>query len=337
MECDARHSRAPDGTREMEQTTLTRSGDVLTVADLPPDSLAVLLDLAERMRSEPHAWCDAIRGETLALIFEKPSTRTRASFAAAAVRLGMAPLALRPDELQLGRGEPIGDTARVLSSYVAAIAIRTFAQTALEEFARAATVPVINALSDDHHPCQALADLLTIRQCFGRLGGLRIAYVGDGNNVAHSLLQAGALTGMDVVVASPAGYEPRADALADAERLARQNAGSVAVVRSPIDAVADAHVVYTDVWVSMGEDEERRRRRAALAPYRVDAGLLRHARPDAIFLHCLPAHRGEEVDANVIDGPRSRVWLQAANRMPTEQALLYALVTGDWLGSEVAA
>ena len=199
---------------------------------------------------------------------------------------------------------------------MAAIVIRTFAQTELEEVAANADVPVINALSDSHHPCQALADLLTLRERFGTLDGLKLAYVGDGNNVANSLIEAGALTGVEVAVACPPGYEP---AVAGA-----------AITNDPVEAVSGANAVYTDVWVSMGEDAERDRRLCDLHPYQVNERLFEHAAPGAIFLHCLPAHRGEEVTADVIDGPRSAVWRQAANRLPTEQALLYTLVTGDW-------
>jgi ornithine carbamoyltransferase len=309
----------------------TRS--VLRIADLSTVELHRLLDLAERMKAEPAEWVDALPGQTLVTLFEKPSTRTRVSFAVAAHRLGMLPLVLRSDELQLGRGETIEDTARVLSGYAAAIAVRTYAQATLERLAGAATVPVINALSDDHHPCQALADLLTLRERFGELAGLRVAYVGDGNNIAHSLLEAGALAGMHVAIASPVGYAPDPAVVARAGELtAVAGGGSVEVTDDLFTAVAGAHAVYTDVWVSMGEDAEREQRLVDLAPYRVDAALMAAAYRSAIFLHCLPAHRGEEVAAEVIDGPASAVWEQAANRLPTEQALVYALCTGDWNG-----
>jgi ornithine carbamoyltransferase len=288
----------------------------LRVSDLEPDSLRALLDLAAKMKTRPHGFVDALRGDTVVCLFEKPSTRTRVSFAAAAERLGMMPLLLRPDELQLGRGETVEDTARTLSGYAAAIVVRTFAQATVEQLASAATVPVINALTDEHHPCQALADLLTLRERFGELEGLRVAYVGAGNNVATSLAEAGALVGTTVVVACPPGLEP---AVPGAE-----------VVNDPVEAVAGAHAVYTDVWVSMGEEAERRERFEALESYRVDARLLASARPDAVFMHCLPAHRGEEVTAEVIDGPQSVVWQQAENRLPTEEALLLTLIAGRW-------
>jgi len=299
----------------MAQTTLTRAGPahhLLRVSDLDAAQVEWLLDMARAMKSSPNGWIRTLAGTTLACFFEKPSTRTRVSFAAAAQRLGMLPLLLRPDELQLGRGEPIADTARVLSSYAAGIVIRTFAQETIEQVAAAADVPVINALSDEHHPCQALADVLTLRERFGRLEGLKLAYVGDGNNVANSLIEAGRLTGIEIVVAAPPGFGPT---IPGAE-----------VVEDPREAVAGAHAVYTDVWVSMGDEVERDRRLRELEPYQVDSELMSLARPDAVFLHCLPAHRGEEVANEVIDGYQSVVWQQAANRLPTEQALLYGLI-----------
>jgi ornithine carbamoyltransferase len=314
----------------MSTVALAVPTDFLRVSDVNSDQLERLLDLAATMKAGPRDFIDTLRGETLTCYFEKPSTRTRVSFAAAAERLGMNGLAVRRDELQLGRGEPIGDTGRVLSSYVAAIAIRTFAQQTIEELAAASTVPVINALSDDHHPCQALADLLTVRERFGGLRGVRLAYVGDGNNVAHSLLEAGALAGMSVAVASPPGYRPDEQVVATAKRLADASGGQVEIHEDPAEALQGADAVYTDVWTSMGEEAEREQRRRDLARYQVNAALMARAKPEAIFLHCLPAHRGEEVTSDVIDGPQSAVWQQAANRLPTEQALLAVLVTRDW-------
>jgi ornithine carbamoyltransferase len=311
------------------QTRVTPK-DFLRVADLTPRQLERLLDLAAQMDDEPDGWVDALRGRSVACYFAKPSTRTRVSFAAAAARLGMNPIVLRPDELQLGRGEPIADTARALAAYCDAIVIRTYAQQEIEEMAAAAPVPVVNALSDDHHPCQALADVLTVREWFGRLAGIRLAYVGDGNNVVHSLLEAGALAGMEIAVASPPGYAPHADVVARAREIAEATGGSIELYGDPREAVRGAHAVYTDVWVSMGDDAERDERLRTLRPYQVDEELLALARPEAIFLHCLPAHRGEEVSAAVIDGAQSVVWEQAANRETTEEALLYTLATGDW-------
>lgn len=288
----------------------------LRVADLDHDGIAATLNLSASMKARPHGFVDALRGDTVACFFEKPSTRTRVSFAAAAERLGMLPLVLRPDELQLGRGETIADTARTLSGYAAAIVVRTFAHATVEEIARHASSPVINALTDEHHPCQALADLLTLFERFGRLEGLRVAFVGAGNNVATSLVEAGLLTGLEVVVAAP-------------ERYSSQVRGAHHVT-DPVEAVEGAHAVYTDVWVSMGEEAEAEARRHELSAYQVDGELMSHALPEAVFMHCLPAHRGEEVTAEVIDGPQSVVWQQAENRMPTEEALLLALIARRW-------
>ena len=300
----------------MTTTTSTRARPALhflRASDLDAGQVEWVLDVAAGMKLSPNGWLGTLAGRTLGCFFEKPSTRTRVSFAAAAQRLGMLPLLLRPDELQLGRGEPIGDTARVLSSYVSGIVLRTFSHETVEQVAAAAAVPVINGLSDEHHPCQALADMLTLRERFGHLEGLRLAYVGDGNNVANSLVEAGRLTGVDVVVAAPRGFGPTAP--------------GANVVEDPHEAVSGAHAVYTDVWVSMGDEAQREERLHELAPFRVDAELMSFARPDAVFLHCLPAHRGEEVTDEVIDGPQSAVWQQAANRLPTEQALLYGLIS----------
>jgi ornithine carbamoyltransferase len=308
--------------------TTTTPSDLLRIADLTAVQLNALLDLADEMRDGPTWWTAARHGTAVACLFDKPSTRTRVSFEVAAHRLGMLPIMLRPDEVQLGRGEPLADTARVLSSYTAAIVVRTFAQATLEALAEAASVPVVNALTDDHHPCQALADLLTLRRHYGRLEGIRLAYVGDGNNVAHSLMEAGALSGMHVTVATPRGYGPNPEVTRRAMELAGAHGGSINVVHDPRSAVHDADAVYTDAWVSMGEDAERVRRLSDLHAYQVNDALMRAARPEAVFMHCLPAHRGLEVTAEVIDGPASIVWEQAANRLPTEQATLHTLIGG---------
>jgi ornithine carbamoyltransferase len=312
-------------------TPTSAPSDLLRISDLDARHLYVLLDLAAEKKAAPHGWETALHGDTVAMFFEKPSTRTRVSFAAACQHLGALPLGLRPDELQLGRGEPISDTARVLSGYASAIVVRTFAQSVLDEMAAAAEKPVINALTDDHHPCQALADLLTIRERFGSLQGVRVAYIGDGNNVAHSLMQAGALAGMHVVVGTPHGFEPDPAITDAASATALAHGGSIAVVHDPAEAVAGANAVYTDVWVSMGDDEaQRAKRQEVLAAYQVSTELMRHADREAVFLHCLPAHRGEEVEADVIDGPASVVFRQAENRLWTEEAVLYAYIRRAW-------
>ena len=299
------------------------------VADLTPEELLELLELAAAMKEEPHGSCDVLRGQSIACIFEKPSTRTRVSFAAAAARLGATPIALSPAELQSGRGESIADTARSLSGYVAAIVARTSAQATVDELAHWATVPVINGLSDEHHPCQALADLLTVHEELGGLAGRRLAFVGDGgDNVAHSLLEAGALSGLNVTIACPLDYAPDSSVLADAVGLALHTGADLRVLHDPREAVAGADVVYADVWASMGEEAERELRRRAFSRFQVTPELMQLARPGAIFLHCLPAKRGEEVAPAVIDGTQSAVWKQSANRLPTEQALLLALTRG---------
>ena len=316
----------------MNAQVTTAPQDLLRMADLNADQLERLLGLAAEMKADREGWRHAHEGELLACYFAKPSTRTRISLEGAGWRLGMLPVMLRPDELQLGRGEPIADTARVLSGYVDAIAIRTFAQSDVEELAEAASVPVINALTDDHHPCQALADLLTLRERYGELRGVKLAYVGDGNNVAHSLMEAGALAGMQIAVATPPGYEPSAEVVLRAEEIARRTGAHVQLLSDPRAAVRDAQAVYADVWVSMGDEAERERRLRDLASYQVTGELMAGAAADAVFMHCLPAHRGQEVTADVIDGPRSVVFPQATNRLPTEQAAIHALISGDWNG-----
>ena len=289
--------------------------DFLSGEELGAFELAELLDRAAELKAGRREGVGAIAlaGRSIALVFEKPSTRTRISFEVGVAELGATPVVLRGDELQLSRGESIGDTARVLSRYVDAIVIRSGSHEAVAELAEAASVPVVNALTPLHHPCQALADLLTLRERRGDLQGLRLAYVGDGNNVARSLAIAGGLAGVEVVVASPSGYrleEVRGAKLTD----------------DPRDAAAGADALYTDVWVSMGDEAEAERRRADLAPYRIDADLLADARDDAIVLHCLPAHPGEEITAEVLYGERSAVWDQAENRLHAQKALLEALL-----------
>jgi ornithine carbamoyltransferase len=308
-------------------------GDLLRISDLDRGELEHLLDLAARMKEAPDGWVGEHPGRAVACYFAKPSTRTRVSFEGAAWRLGMLPIMLRPDELQLGRGEPLSDTARVLAGYVAAIVIRTFSQADIEQMAAHACVPVINALSDDHHPCQALADLLTLRERFGSLRGLGLAYVGDGNNVAASLMEAGALAGMCVRIAAPPGYEPDSRVVAEAQALAAAHGAAIEVLEDPRAAVSGADAVCTDVWVSMGEEAEQAERLERLERYRVDDALMSRAARHAVFMHCLPAHRGQEVAASVIDGSRSVVFEQARNRLPTEEALLHTLISGRWDGS----
>ena len=301
---------------------------LLTLDSLGRDGILVNLALARDLKATKGMARDAIDGGRLGLIFDKPSTRTRVSFEAAAWGLGMLPITLRPDELQLGRGETVADTARVLSRYLSALAIRTFEQSRVEELARYATIPIINALTDDHHPCQALADVMTIREEFGDFAGLRVAFIGDGNNVCHSLIQAAGYLGFTLAVSTPVGYEPKPEIVAAAQANCAVNGGAIEVGHDVKTAVRGADAVYTDVWASMGQEKEREERARIFAGYRVDAELMALAAPRAIFLHCLPAHRGDEVTDEVMDGPQSRVWDEAENRWYTEQALLYNLITG---------
>jgi ornithine carbamoyltransferase len=301
---------------------------LLTLDSLGRKGIRVNLALATDLKATKGMARGAIDGGRLGLIFDKPSTRTRVSFEAAAWGLGMLPITLRPDELQLGRGETVADTARVLSRYLSALAIRTFEQSRVEELAQYATIPIINALTDDHHPCQALADVMTIGEEFGDFAGLRVAFIGDGNNVCHSLIQAAGYLGFTLAVSTPVGYEPKPEIVAAAQANCAVNGGAIELGHDVKAAVRGADAVYTDVWASMGQEKEREERARIFAGYRVDAALMALAAPRAIFLHCLPAHRGDEVTDEVMDGPQSRVWDEAENRWYTEQALLYNLITG---------
>src|SRR5438034_10962424 len=299
--------------------------DYLSVDDLGPAELLHLLDVADALKADRTLQRDALSGRAAALIFEKASTRTRVSFEVAVDQLGGRPMTLSASDLQLGRGETIEDTGRVLSRYVDAIVLRTFEQERLEALAGAASVPVINALSDFEHPCQALADLMTIRERLGSLSGKVLAYVGDGNNVAHSLLLAGAKTGMTVRIAAPAGFEPIPQVVHRASEIAEETGGAIEMLADPQTAVKGAHVLYTDVWASMGQEGEADARALVFGPYQVNQALLDLAHPSAIVLHCLPAHRGQEITDEVIDGPRSAVWDQAEDRLHSQKALLLVL------------
>jgi ornithine carbamoyltransferase len=291
----------------------------LTGAELSAAELDALLNRALELKADPLA-SRALEGRSVALVFQKPSTRTRLSFDVGVHELGGHPVVLRADELQLSRGEPVRDTALVLSRHVAAVGVRTGPHELLEELAEHATIPVINMLTAEHHPCQALADLLTLREAHDSLRGLRLAYVGDGNNVARSLAILGTLAGLDVAVASPSGYTLEQDlALPD------DATGTLTLLEDPRDAVAGACAVYTDVWVSMGDEQTAEHRRAALAGYRVDDALLDAAAPGAFALHDLPAHAGEEITAEVLYGARQRIWDQAENRRHAQKALLELL------------
>jgi len=302
---------------------------LLTLDSIGRDGILVNLELAAHLKVIEGRTPEALAGGRVGLIFDKPSTRTRVSFETAVWSLGMLPITLRGDELQLGRGETIADTARVLSRYLTALVIRTFDQARVEELARYSTIPIINALTDDHHPCQALADVMSIQEEFGEFDGLRVAFVGDGNNVCHSLIQAAGYLGFTLAISTPEGYEPKAEIVEAARANCAINGGAIELGHDVKAAARGADAVYTDVWASMGQEKEREERSRVFAGYCVDRDLMALASPRAIFLHCLPAHRGDEVTDEVIDGPQSRVWDEAENRWYTEQALLYMLITGE--------
>jgi ornithine carbamoyltransferase len=307
----------------------------LTLDSLGHEGVREILDLSHRFKREPGQHRGALAGGRVGMIFDKPSTRTRVSLEDAAWALGMLPIVLRPDELQLGHGETVADTARVLSRYLSALTIRTFAHARVEELAANSSIPIINALTDDHHPCQALADAMTLEESLGDLRGRRVAFVGDGNNVAHSLIQAAGYLGFTLAIATPEGYRPDAAIVTAGRVHGEETGGRIELVTDPRDAVRAADAVYTDVWASMGKEAEREERRQVFAGYTVNAAMMASAGPGAIFLHCLPAHRGDEVTDAVMDGPQSRVWDQAENRIYTEQAILYALISGDQRGERL--
>ena len=300
-----------------------RGRSLLTMRHHAPDAIAAVLDLASRLRATRDAgWPALLAGRVVALIFERPSTRTRVSFASGIARLGGTSLVLSSADMQLGRGETVEDTAKVLGRMVDAIVLRTGPHATLEELDRHAGVPVVNGLTYEHHPCQALADAQTLRERFGDLAGLRVAYLGDGNNCCVSLMIVGALTGMRVTAACPDGYRPDPEIVEWADAAARERGGWARVVRDPLEAVAGARGLYTDTWVSMGDEESEEERRAIFTPYRIDDALLDAAAGDAVALHCLPAHHGDEITYEVLHGPRSAVWDQAENRMHAQAALL---------------
>lgn len=307
---------------------------LLKTSDLGAPDLAYLLKRSAKFKAKPHAREGVLAGDTVCLYFSKPSTRTRVSFETAVVRLGGVPVFLGPTDLQLGRGETIEDTSRVISRFARAFVIRTFKDEDVERFAAVSSIPVVNALTDGHHPCQSVADLLTLSEHKGPLDKLKICYLGDGNNVALSLMQAAALSGTRIALGCPGGRGvPTADVEA-ARAVARENGADVLTTEDPVEALRDADAVYTDVWLSMGDAEsEREARLSMLRPYQVNDGAMKQAKPGAIFMHCLPAHRGEEVTAEVMDGPASVVFDQAENRLHTSVAILYGLLEGKLSGS----
>ena len=310
--------------------------DLLRTSDLRRVDVEMILDTAAEFAQHPLSKSDALKNRTVAIYMNKPSTRTRLASESAVAHLGGTPIFIRGDELQLGRGETIADTAKIISGYCDALIVRTFAQSDVEELGANASIPVINALTDDDHPTQLLADWLTIRETFGKdNSGRKFAYLGDGNNMAHAWLTMGAIMGAHVVAATPSGkWAPDAAVVAKAQEIAKSTGATIELTDSAESAATDASVIYTDVWMSMGDPEaERAEKIRALAPYSVTNELMNLAAGDGIFMHCLPAHRGEEVSADVIDGARSVVWREAFHRRSTIQALLYHLVRGEIKGS----
>ena len=298
--------------------------DLLTLFDLSPGEVRRLLKRAAELKSGKDANKCPLIGKSVGLLFEKSSTRTRVSLEVGIYQLGGQAIYMNPKEIQIGRGETIHDTAKVLSKYLDAVVIRTYSHETLAEFASYSSIPVINGLSDLHHPCQALGDLMTIGEKKGRLKGIRIAYIGDGNNVANSLIEAAAMTGMDLSVACPKGYEPDSVVVEKAMTSAK---GVISVVNDPKRAVGRADVIYTDVWISMGQEKEAAKKKERFRNYQVNRQLLSHAAEDAIVMHCMPAHRGEEIAGEIIDGPRSVVFDQAENRLHTQKAILEFLLS----------
>lgn len=302
--------------------------DLLTLAEYTPETIKGLLTVATELKNAHLAGekKDLLKGKILGLIFDKPSTRTRVSFEAGMLQLGGQAIYLNGQDMQLGRGEPISDTAKVLSHYIDAVMIRTFSHNRVEELAEHASIPIINGLTDLYHPCQALADLLTIQEVKGSLTGLKIAYIGDGNNVVHSLMIGAAKMGMNIAVATPIGYEPNEEITNLSKAIAKENGGEVIVTNNPKEAVLESDVIYTDVWTSMGQEAENEQRLKDFKDFQVNEDLVSGAKEDFIFLHCLPAHRGEEVTSGVIDGKQSYVFEQAGNRLHAQKALLVEIL-----------
>lgn len=305
-----------------------RGRDFIGLSDYSPAEVRYLIDLAIELKRKQKAGeaFQPLKGKTLGMIFEKSSTRTRVSFEVGMYQLGGHALFLSRNDLQIGRGEPISDTAQVMSRYVDGIMIRTFAHRTVIELARAATIPVINGLTDLSHPCQALCDYQTVLEHKGRLEGLKVAYIGDGNNMAHSLMMGAAKLGMHISVATPEGYEPDAEMIRLSKENAAETGSRIVVCRDPKEAVADADVVYTDVWASMGFEAEQKERELAFANFQVNEELMRYAKNDYLFMHCLPAHRGEEVSEGVIDGKHSIIFDQAENRLHAQKAIMAAIM-----------
>lgn len=311
--------------------------DLLRTADLSRDDVELLLETASKFATSPLSASDHLRNKTVAIYMTKPSTRTRLASETATAHLGGTPIFIRGDELQLGRGETIADTAKIISGFCDALIIRTYKQSDVDQLGESASIPVINALTDDDHPTQLLADWLTIREVFGKdISGRKFSYFGDGNNMTHAWLIMGAIMGAHVVAATPPGkWAPEEKFVLKAEEIAKKSGGKIELTNDPLDAARDASVVYTDVWMSMGDPEsERSEKMKVLAPFAITESLMSHTAKDSIFMHCLPAHRGEEVEASVIDGNKSVIWKEAFHRRTTIQALLYHLTRGDLKGNK---
>jgi len=307
-------------------TPLALKNDLLTGMEFTPAGLREFFALTAEVKAHPERYRSSLAGQVFVLIFEKPSLRTRVTFETGIAHLGGSSIFLDHTGAKMSDREPIRDIAKNLERWVQGIVARVFAQDSLDELAANADIPVVNALSDKFHPCQALADFFTLQERYGDLRGLQLAYVGDGNNMCHSLMNIGARCGAHVRVATPKGYEPAADVVAESKRVARETRGKIEVMRSPDEAVAGAQAVYTDVWASMGQESESRKREKVFARYQVNETLFARALPDAVFLHCLPAHRGLEVTEGVIDSPRSIVYDQAENRLHVQKAILHSLL-----------
>ncbi|MFK4567022.1 ornithine carbamoyltransferase [Enterococcus sp. UD-01] len=299
---------------------------ILDLTEMTKAELLSIIELAVAIKAQPDDYRQALAGKILAMIFEKNSTRTRVSFEAGIIQLGGQAIVLDSKSTQMGRGEPVKDTAKVLSGYVDGIMIRTYSDQMVQELAAQATVPVINGLTDHHHPCQILADFQTIYEVKGKLEGLKLAYIGDGNNIAHSFLIGGSLVGMDIAIATPKGYEPKPEFIEIAQKNAAVSQSNIEISHNPVKAVEQADVLVTDVWASMGNEAEQKEREAVFQEFQVNQQLAAFAKEDYLFLHCLPAHRGEEVTAEIIDGTHSAIYQEAENRLHAQKALLVTLM-----------
>lgn len=301
--------------------------DLLSLGALSAEEIEWLLHRAQQYKNGPLSSSKrgsfrSLEGRSVGLLFEKSSTRTRVSFEVAVFRLGGHPIFLSFDDIQIKRGETIADTARVLSGYLDALVIRTYEQEKLDEWARAATIPILNGLTDLHHPCQILCDLFTVTEKRGKLKGLKLVYIGDGNNIAHSIMEGGAKMGMQVVIAAPKKFMPDPEVVRQATAAAKKSGGAISILTDPLKAAEGADVLYTDVWVSMGKEGEKRKRARQFKPYQINQKLVERAKSDVLVMHCLPAHRGEEITAEVMEGPHSVIFAQADNRLPMQQAIL---------------